>query len=194
MYKDKTVNRRARHKAFLEAIIERLFQKSPREKIHARMVAQLCAQTGTALGMDQATVCKLEKAGYLHDIGKITLDEQLLGKDSWTERDSEAMKLHAVTGYRILNLFDETLDLAEPVYAHHERWDGQGYPRGLRGEQIPRIARVISVAETYERVLNRGQEPWEDRQQAALQVIEQGAGSQFDPQIVAVFCKLLRQA
>jgi HD-GYP domain-containing protein (c-di-GMP phosphodiesterase class II) len=81
------------------------------------------------------------------------------------------MQQHSAVGYRILSLLDETLDLAEYVYSHHEKWDGSGYPRGLKGEQIPLISRIIAVAETYERVLNKGDFPLRDRKKAALDVI-----------------------
>lgn len=90
-------------------------------------------------------------------------------------------------GYRILSLFDDTLDLAEYVYGHHERWDGTGYPRGLKGEQIPLLSRIISVAETYDRVLNRGRHSLATRKTAALDVIKHGAGSQFDTEIAKLF-------
>ena len=102
------------------------------------------------------------------------------------------MQQHSAVGFRILNLFDDTLDLAEYVFGHHERWDGSGYPRGLKGEQIPLISRIISVAETYERVLNRRSLPLSERKKAALKVIEDGAGSQFDPHIVDVVLQLMQ--
>ena len=101
------------------------------------------------------------------------------------------MKQHSVVGYRILNLFDETLDLAEYAYSHHERWDGKGYPRGLEGEQIPLIARIISIAETYDRVLNRGDGPFEERKRAALKAIKDSAGKQFDPELAGLFVQTM---
>lgn len=101
------------------------------------------------------------------------------------------MQQHSVVGYRILNLFDDTLDLAEFVYSHHERWDGTGYPKGLKGEQIPLISRIISITEAYERVLNRGDLPMEERNKVAIEVIKEGAGKQFDPQIAELFIQII---
>ena len=101
------------------------------------------------------------------------------------------MQQHSVVGYRILNLFDDTLDLAEYVYGHHERWDGAGYPRGLKGEQIPLLSRIITVVETYDRVLNRGELSLDERKLAALDVIKNGAGTQFDPQIAELFIRIM---
>ncbi|NLJ40085.1 MAG: HD domain-containing protein, partial [Clostridiales bacterium] len=107
-------------------------------------------------------------------------------KQDLTGVESEEAEQHAVVGYRILNLFDDTLDLAEYIYSHHENWDGSGYPRGLMGEQIPLIARIISVVEVYDRALGRGMSNKE-----ALEYIECGAGKRFDPWIVELFIEMM---
>ena len=100
------------------------------------------------------------------------------------------MQQHAVIGYRILNLFENTLLLAEPVYCHHERWDGTGYPRALKGTQIPLLARIIAIAEVYDRVKTNEEQ---ENEQRARAVIEQGSGNQFDPDLAALFLKLLEK-
>jgi HD-GYP domain-containing protein (c-di-GMP phosphodiesterase class II) len=148
---------------------------------------------GAALHLPETDINKLNRAGYLHDIGKIVLDDNILVKDTLTDEELEKMQQHSAVGYRILSLFDDTLDLAEYVYGHHERWDGSGYPRELKGEQIPLISRIIAVAETYDRVLNRGKLLLDERKKAALDVIKQGAGTQFDPQIALLFSQLIEK-
>lgn len=112
-------------------------------------------------------------------------------KETLTDEEKEKMRQHPVVGYRILNLFDDKIDLAEYIYSHHERWDGKGYPRCLKGEQIPLISRVILVAETYDRVLSRSEFPMEERKQVALEYIEKGAGNNFDPKIAEVFSQVI---
>ncbi|NLB42326.1 MAG: HD domain-containing protein, partial [Clostridiales bacterium] len=88
-------------------------------------------------------------------MGKIVLDKDLLNKAGMlSEKESEEMKRHPLIGYRILNLFNETLDIAETVFTHHERWDGKGYPKGLEGNEIPLTARIIAVAEAYDSMCN----------------------------------------
>jgi diguanylate cyclase (GGDEF)-like protein/PAS domain S-box-containing protein len=191
MYKDKTVNRLSINAA--NSIIDSLHIRSPREKEHSIVVSQLCGDMGVALHLSEPEIDQLKRVGYLHDIGKITLDEQLLNKDSLTEDEYQRMQQHAATGYRILNLFDDTLDLAEYVYGHHERWDGTGYPRGLKGTQIPLIARIISIAETYDRVSNRGDLPREERKQIALREIKSSSGKQFDPDLAELFVRMMTQ-
>lgn len=194
MYKDKTMNRKSINKDIIDTIIDTLHTKSPREKEHSAAVSESCSEIGMAMHLPETDVSKLSRAGYLHDIGKIVLDERILAKDTFSGEELEKMQQHTVMGYRILNLFDDTLDLAEYVYSHHERWDGTGYPRGLKGGQIPLLSRMISVVETYDRVLNRGEYPLKDRKPAALDVIKNGAGTQFDPNITELFVQMIEKA
>ena len=191
MYMDKTMNRKSINKEIIGTIIETLHTRNPKEKQHSVDVSELCSKLGTALHLSDTEVSKLSRAGYLHDIGKIVLDEAVLNKESLSPEELEKMQQHSVVGYRILNLFDDTLDLAEYVYGHHERWDGAGYPRGLKGEQIPLLSRIITVVETYDRVLNRGELSLDERKLAALDVIKNGAGTQFDPQIAELFIRIM---
>lgn len=193
MYKDKTINRSSVNKDIIDTIVEVLHSKAPEEKRHSVAVGDLCAAMGTALRLSENKISKLIRAGYLHDIGKIVLDESLLAKDVLSDEELEKMQQHSVVGYRILNLFDDTLDLAEYVYGHHERWDGTGYPRGLKSEQIPLISRIIAVTETYDRVFNRGELPYENQKSAALDVIKGGAGTQFDPEIANLFVQMMTE-
>ena len=191
MYKDKTMNRKSINKEIIDAIIETLHARNPREKQHSHTVSELCSMMGYILHLGEAEINKSSRAGYLHDIGKIVLDESILNKDSLMDEELEKMHLHSVVGYRILNLFDDTMDLAEYVYGHHERWDGTGYPRGMKGEHIPLISRIIAIAETYERVLNRGELSLAERKRSAAEVIRNGAATQFDPKIAALFVQIL---
>lgn len=193
MYKDKTLNRTHINKDIIGAIVKNLHTRSPREKKHSIAVAEICLETGTALHLPETEKSKLKRAGYLHDIGKIILDDSILLKDELTKDEFEIMQQHSVMGYRILNLFDDTLDLAEYIYAHHERWDGTGYPQGLKGEQIPMISRIISIAETYERALNRGTFSQEERNLKALEAVKNGAGTRFDPEIAEIFVQMIEK-
>ena len=115
------------------------------------------------------------------------LDDELLATESLNEDELEAVRQHAVVGYRILNLFEDTMDIAEYVYSHHERWDGSGYPRGLTGEQIPLLSRILSVAEAYDRMLHRKgvmHYSTEERKAEELEIIRAASGTRFDPQVV----------
>lgn len=191
MYKDKTMNRKSVNKDIIDTLIETLHSMSPSEKQHSIVVSELCGELGAALNLSESQNNKLKLTGFLHDIGKIILDEKFFSKDTLSEEEFEKMQQHSVVGYRILSLFDETLDLAEYVYSHHERWDGNGYPRGLKGEEIPLLSRIVSIVETYERVLNRVDIPPEERRQKAIEAIMDGAGKQFDPQIAEALIQMM---
>ncbi|MBN1891816.1 MAG: diguanylate cyclase [Clostridiales bacterium] len=192
MYRDKTMNRIEINRGIIETIMYSLHDRDPREKQHSIEVSTLCAEMGNAMHLPEAEINKLRRVGYLHDIGKIVIEKDLLSKIPLSDEEFEKVKQHAVVGYRILNLFDDTLDLAEYVYGHHERWDGSGYPRGLKGEQIPFISRIIAVAETYDRVNNRGAQEPNKNTQEAIDVITQGTGTQFDPEIAKIFIQMMR--
>lgn len=192
MYRDKTMNRRATDKDLIDTIIESLHSRNAKEKDHSEAVSELCYDVGVAMHLPETDISKLHRAGYLHDIGKITLDEAILSKEKLNEDALERMQQHSAIGYRILSLFDDTLDLAEYVYGHHEKWDGTGYPRGLQGEQISLISRVIAITETYDRIVNRDHSPAQDQEQHALDIISERAGTQFDPEIAMLFVQLMR--
>ena len=191
MYKDKTMNRRTTNKDLIDTIIETLHSRSINEKVHANTVSDLCYKMGVAMHLPDTDIVKLQRAGYLHDIGKIVFDKSVLMKEKYSDDELEKMQQHSAIGYRILSLFDDTLDLAEYIYGHHEKWDGTGYPRGLQGEQIPLISRIIAVAETYDRILNRDSESGQGQGQHALEIIRERAGTQFDPAIAALFIKMM---
>ena len=195
MYKDKTMNRHAINKDIIDNIVETLHSRSKREKQHSDNVQKICMMMGKALKLSKSDMDKLERAAYLHDIGKITLDKSLLLKNDLSEEEKIKMKQHPAIGYRILNLFDDTLDLAEYVYNHHERWDGLGFPRGVAEEEIPLISRIISIAETYDRIENGynatvSSHDIKTNKEKVIKIIEEEAGKQFDPVLVSHFIKL----
>ena len=191
MYKDKTMNRKSENRQMLDTLVEALHTKYPREKQHASSVSHLCAALGAALKLSGTELEKLKQAAALHDIGKIVLDESVIQKDQLTEEEAAKKQQHPLYGYRILSLFDDTLDIAEYVYSHHEMWNGSGYPKGIRGEQIPLISRIISVAEAYDRIIHTQRLPIEDREQAAAQYLRDGTGTRFAPRVAETFIHMI---
>ncbi|MDD4079994.1 MAG: diguanylate cyclase [Eubacteriales bacterium] len=190
MYMDKTINRKSENRQMLDTVIGDLHTKYPREKQHSAHTQKLCARLGAALKLPANDVSKLEQAAYLHDIGKIVLDRKIMEKDVYSREEISRIMQHPLYGYRILSLFDDTLDIAGYIYSHHEKWDGTGYPKGLVGEQIPLISRIIAVCEAYARVAHTQRLPAEERNPAAIHYIREGAGSQFDPQIADALIQL----
>ena len=138
MYTAKTMESRNVNSNMLKDIMETLYEKSPRERLHRANVSRLSEEIASNMGLPENKVSKAKYAGFYHDIGKIVLDKSILNKGGkLNEEESEEMKRHPLIGYRILNLFNETLNIAEAVFLHHERWDGKGYPKGLEGDEIP---------------------------------------------------------
>lgn len=178
----------------IHTIMDSLEQRSEQVRIHSENIARLCEQMGRTMHLSDPEIKKLHDAGYMHDIGKIVLSDEVLSKkNELSEYDNQRKQQHPVVGYRILNLFDDTLDLADVVYAHHERFDGSGYPKGLKGDEIPLISRIIAIAEYYERLITRelvlGNLEWED----VYQKIRKGAGTSFDPELVEDFIRMLEE-
>lgn len=191
MYSEKTLERKALLDEWIGTIIDMLHTSNAREKEHAQNVSRMCEAMGRALGLPDGEIRKLKKAGYLHDIGKIVMEpEQLDETAPLSAEEKSKLRKHPVVGFRILNASEATLDFAEAVLAHHEHWDGSGYPKGLKGEEIPLFARIIAVAECYDRAAGRSGGSPEQQNQNAVAVLRSEAGKRFDPDIVAAFLLL----
>jgi diguanylate cyclase (GGDEF)-like protein len=158
---------------------------------HSERVGELSAKVATRLGLDAEQVELTRLAGSLHDLGKLAIPEEILRKPG-TLTDSERLVLerHPQIGFRMLDSLgvDPVADL---VLHHHERWDGAGYPDGLRGEQIPLGARIIFVTDAYDAMTSDRVYRPKRSAQAALAELERCAGTQFDPGIVAAFAEEL---
>ncbi len=192
MYLQKTSQSKNNEMIMLTELISALHGRSPREKVHSENTSLLCEKIGLALEWPPAHIKNLKDAGYYHDIGKIALNEELLGKTSrLTAMEKLEKQQHPVIAYRILNLFNNTLDLAEAVYYHQERWDGKGYPKGLKGEEIPIQSRIIAIAEQYEHLLNPANDRVLSKEEALLRIKEL-AGSKLDPQLAELFIRIIR--
>jgi HD-GYP domain-containing protein (c-di-GMP phosphodiesterase class II) len=157
---------------------------------HTQRVGDLAARLARELGRDDRTVWLVRHAAPLHDVGKIAVPDSVLLKPSrLTEEEFEVVKTHAVLGARVLaGGASDLLICAEQVTrSHHERWDGTGYPDGLAGEAIPLEGRLVHVADVFDVLVHERpyKESW--TVEAAAEEIRQGAGTQFDPEVVRAF-------
>ena len=158
---------------------------------HERRVAELATAIGKELGMAGEELGALRLAGTIHDVGKIAVPAEILAKPgSLSAMEFELIKAHPTTGFEILADVDFGIPVAEMVLQHHERLDGSGYPRGLKGEEILPGARILAVADVVEAMSSHRPYRAALGMEAALAEVREHAGVKFDAQVVAVCCRL----
>jgi len=188
MYRNKTLEQESVRSNMINAIITTLHEKNPREERHSNRVSEICQKIGSVLGLSEIEVHKLKVGGLLHDIGKIAIEEGILNKPGkLTAQEWDEIKRHPEIGYRILSSSHEMLDVTECILSHHEKWDGTGYPKGLKGEEIPRIARIIGLADSYDAMTSERSYRKALSEEVVLREIRENAGIHFDPEIARIF-------
>jgi diguanylate cyclase (GGDEF)-like protein/putative nucleotidyltransferase with HDIG domain len=154
---------------------------------HSERVADLAARVAVRLGLDAEQVELTRLAGSLHDLGKLAIPEEILRKPGeLTDSERLVLERHPQIGFRMLDSLGVD-PVADIVHHHHERWDGAGYPNGLRGEQIPLEARIIFVADAYDAITSDRAYRARRSSEAGLAELQRCGGSQFDPTVVAAF-------
>ncbi|HPF55768.1 MAG TPA: PAS domain S-box protein, partial [Clostridiales bacterium] len=188
MYNRKYYSSKSTRSNAVKVIMETLFAKSEREKQHSDRVGRISEAIAKRMNLDQRTIDKIRVAGFLHDIGKIGIDERILNKIGiLTRNEWEVMKLHPAKGAGILENTIEFQDIDDVVLSHHERFDGSGYPSGLKGYEIPQASRIIAVADAYDAMTNDRSYRNKIDHEAALEELKRCAGTFFDPEIVQAF-------
>ncbi len=186
----KYFNSASKQSKIVEAIMNALYEKCPREQLHSKRVSDISVQIARALGLSQHKINEIKTAGILHDIGKIGIDEAILNKPSGlNDKEWMIMKQHPLRSARILIGFEEYLEIVPIVKAHHERFDGSGYPDGLIGENIPIEARIIAVADAFDAMTVK--RPYRNAVDTseAMEELTRCVGRQFDPAVVNAFKK-----
>ncbi|MHB8076348.1 HD domain-containing protein [Desulfosporosinus fructosivorans] len=188
MYRNKTCENESVRSRMINTIINTLHEKSPREEMHSKRVSELCQDIGKEIGLSESEIRTLKVGGLLHDIGKIAIEERILNKrEKLTDKEWNEVRRHPEIGYRILSSSHEMQELADYVLAHHEKWDGTGYPKGLKGEAIPRVARIITLADSYDAMTNERPYRKALSEERVINEIRKNAGLQFDPEIAKLF-------
>ncbi|MFR5266630.1 HD domain-containing phosphohydrolase [Clostridium sp.] len=193
VYRKKLLQNRSIKSSVLNSLKIGLGLRSVETEQHTERVMVNVIQVGEKLGLERSVIDELTIAAELHDIGKIGVSERILLKPGpLTEEEYEIMKTHSEKGYRIVMASSELKNIAESVLYHHERWDGKGYPIGLKGEEIPLLARIINVCDSYDvmtntRVYNKKAKSKEE----AIKELRRCSGTQFDPKIVDIFINIL---
>ncbi|PKL13870.1 MAG: diguanylate cyclase [Spirochaetae bacterium HGW-Spirochaetae-8] len=194
MYRHKIFETSSDRSKTIDLIMNTLFEKSRREMLHSQRVSELCAEIATRMGFTKDAINQVRTAGLMHDIGKIGIAEKILNKSfSLDEDEWQEIQKHPEIGYRILSSVNEFSEMSAHILQHHERWDGKGYPKGLKGEEIYLEARIIAVADSYDAMTSHRSYREGLQKEQAMSEILRCSGTQFDPQIVTVFISLLAE-
>jgi diguanylate cyclase (GGDEF)-like protein/PAS domain S-box-containing protein len=183
MYKNKLIESPAMRKNTIDLIMDSLHKKSKIEAVHSKKVSGICKLIGKALNFDNEQLEQIGLAGLMHDIGKISISKELLNNPKpLNEEELQEFNRHSEVGYQILRAVNEFMSIANYVLEHHERWDGKGYPKGLKGEEISIEGRILAVADAYVYMTSNKNLS----EEAAVNELKKYSGSQFDPEIVQV--------
>ena len=192
MYRRKLLERASSQSSILSLISSTMFEKSQETEAHAERLKKLSRLLGEKMELSENELNSLELLAALHDIGKVTIDEKILNKpgkltpEEWVE-----IKKHPNAGYRIAMASPKLMPIADLILCHHERWDGTGYPQGLKGEEIPLLSRMISVIDAYDVMTEYRSYRQPISKMAALEEIQRCSGTQFDPEIAQTFIELM---
>lgn len=159
---------------------------------HAKRVTLFTIAIAQAMGLSREKIAVIARGAFLHDIGKMAVSETILRKTGpLTPQETEKMREHCLMGCQLLRkipfLSGEPADI---VYAHHENFDGSGYPRGLKGDQIPLGARIVAIANTLDSITSDLPHRPGRSLSSAREELQRGSGRQFDPEVVSVFLEL----
>ena len=176
--------------ATMETLLNAIDANDEQTGEHVRRVASYALILGEAAGFDEHTLRSVERVALFHDIGKLhgALTDIFHDDQKLTPEERRAVKTHPLRGAEVLEPLGAFYpDLPKGVAAHHERWDGSGYPRGLKGKRIPLQARVVSIADSFDAITHRRRYTHARSFEEAVKAIREGRDTQFDPQLVDLF-------
>jgi putative nucleotidyltransferase with HDIG domain len=175
----------------LEALGDALDLKDAETEGHSKRVTAFTIAIARAMGLPREAILVIARGAFLHDIGKMAIPDAILRKPgALTDAEREIMREHCYRGYQMLRKIPFLAEASEIVYSHQERFDGTGYPRGLKGTEIPLGARLFSIADTLDAIIN--DRPYRPAQslEAARAEIKKWSGRQFDPEAVKIFLEM----
>ena len=191
MYRSKLLEGQSTHSSIITSLRKALFQRSSETEEHAQRMQEVSMKVGKVIGLSRDEMEELYLLAELHDIGKIAIADKILSKPSMlTANEWKEMKKHSEIGYNIASASNDLSVIAECILSHHERWDGLGYPQGLKGREIPKLSRIVAIADTYDAITNERPYKKALSHEKAIIEIERCSGTQFDPEIVKAFYKI----
>jgi len=188
MYRVKLLEIPSMRSSAIETILNTLYEKDKSSEVHSRTVSQISERISVAYGMNSQEVSVVKTAGLLHDIGKIIIPISIITKKGkLTSEEYNLIKGHPEIGFRILNSTHDMRSVSNIVLSHHERWDGNGYPRGIKADDIPLQSRIIFIADSFDAMTSERTYRKIFTNEEALDEICKNSGTQFDPKLVEIF-------
>ncbi len=179
----------------VKAIIEALDAKDTFTSGRSKRVAFYALKMVNKLALKPEEASRIELAGLLHDIGMIGVAEDILNKSQkLTQEEYDKVKMHVFYSIKILEDIKQLNEITEIIKYHHEYYNGKGYPYGLKGEEIPLGSRIIAIADAFDSMVSNRAYRSSKTPDEAVQILEQGAGEQFDPNLVEIFKSILPEA
>ncbi|MEI7667722.1 MAG: diguanylate cyclase [Erysipelotrichaceae bacterium] len=195
MYFNKLLDHHSSRSLILNNFSNELMKRSIETKEHIEEMSLYASKFGKKLGLLEAELNRLEVIVRLHDIGNVNLPDYIFKKtDSLTKEEWDLVRKHCRVGYNIVVLIPELTNIAQEILNHHERWDGSGYPQGLRQLEIPFLARIISIVDAYMVMKNGRPYKVAMNYQMIIEEFTQYSGTQFDPDLVPVFLEILKES
>lgn len=186
--------KRENNRRTITAIVGAMEAKDNYTKNHSARVAVYATQLAERLGWDEKSLEEIYQTGILHDIGKIGIDDSVLKKHgALTAEEYEQIKQHPIIGESILQNMTMLPKIAVGAAGHHERYDGTGYPRGLRGKEIPLEARIIAIADAFDAMNSTRNYRKKMTPELILSELRRGSGTQFDPDLLKIFIPIAQQ-
>lgn len=177
----------------VKSLAASLYAKSDYNKQHHLEVARMSELLAKVMGLSAQQVEQIRVAGLLHDVGVLQLPPELLHKEGrLTKEEREQVNQHATLGAQMLRPVRALKDICEILENHHERWDGTGYPKGLKGENIPLPARIVAIVDSYHAMISERPYRPAMTHEEALRVLKDGAGKQWDPFLIEIFSAVMK--
>lgn len=192
MYRHKLLESSSVRNAIISSLESSLHEKNIESKEHTLHLIKTTAKMGTILGLSSSEMDDLNLLARLHDIGKIAVEERVLRKKGKLTQDEVVeIQKHCEAGYRIAKSSHTLSSISKHILYHHERWDGQGYPHGLKKDEIPLLSRILSIADAYDAMVSDRPYRKALSEEAAIKELKKCSGNQFDPKLVTVFISMI---
>lgn len=188
MYRIKMFESKSQKSKTLKLIMDTLYQKSNQYVEHSKNVSKICKAMGIAMKLSEKEIYELDLLGNMHDIGIIAIDENILNKSGGlNDEEWYQLKKHSEVGYHIVSSSNDLAFLGNYILAHHEWYDGSGYPKGLKEEEIPLMSRILSIADAYDAMISDRPHRKAFTKDEAVNEIIKYSGKQFDPELSKIF-------